>query len=110
MNTRDGSVAWTGNSSKEYLRILNPDSSPTLPSAPLLILLSRHHRQRPGSLGSDCGARILDVRNGNVLYEDNNLGTNLSYHTLRLDGNHKFTVSFNRRVIEFDFSANVATP
>ena len=110
INTRDGSVVWTGNSSNEYLRILNPDSSPTLPSAPLLILLSRHHRQRPGSLGSDCGARILDVRNGNVLYEDNNLGTNLSYHTLRLDGNHKFTVSFNRRVIEFDFSANVAIP
>ncbi len=110
LDTVNGSVAWTGNTSHEYLRILNAGSSPTLPTAPLLILLSRQRRKIPGSLGTDHAVRILDVRNGNILYEDNRLGTNLSYHALRFDGDNRFTVSFNHRSIEFDFSNSKATP
>ena len=110
LDSVDGSVAWTGNTRNEYLRILNADNSPTLPTAPLLILLSRQRRQIPGSVGSDCAARILDVRNGDVLYKDNSLGTNLSYHALRFEGDNRFTVSFNHRSIEFDFSSSEPDP
>ncbi|MCH2200687.1 MAG: PQQ-binding-like beta-propeller repeat protein [Fuerstiella sp.] len=106
LDAQDGSIVWTGNAVGEYLRILNAQSSPTLPSAPLLILLSRKRRETPGSLGTTFGTRIIDVADGNVLYTDNDVGSNLSYHALRFDGNRKYTVNFNRRAIEFDFSGD----
>ncbi len=111
LNADDGSVAWTGNASDEYLRILNPNHSPTLPSAPLLILLSRKLR-RPGSggLGSEYATRILDVHNGDVLYEANRLGSALSWHALKFDGEKRFAVNFDRRAIEFDFSPTETEP
>ena len=103
IDARDGSVAWTENASGEYLRILNGGGSPVLPSAPLLILLSRKPRQTPGRFGADYATRIVDVSNGNVLYEDNNVGESLSYHALRFDDDGRFTVNFGQRAIEFDF-------
>ncbi|MEO2032995.1 MAG: PQQ-binding-like beta-propeller repeat protein [Planctomycetaceae bacterium] len=109
IDIRNGSIVWTRNAHDEYLRTLSAGRSPALPSAPLLILLSRQRRKTPPSLGADYAARILDVNTGNVLYEDNNLGTSLSYHALRFDGDQKFTVNFDERAVEFDFSTSEAT-
>ena len=97
---------WTGSAHREYLRILNPERSPTLPVAPLLIMLRRISHERPGSplRGSDYAVRILDVENGETLYEETGLGTSLSWHALRFDGNRQFTVIFDLRDVTFDFS------
>jgi len=45
------------------------------------------------------------VRSGKVLYEDEDLGTNISYHALSFDGDDRFTVNFERRAVQFDFSS-----
>ena len=104
LDTRDGSIVWTGTAAGEYLRIPDAENSPTLPSAPLLILVSRKRRQTPGSLGTTIATRIIDVAEGHVLYADSDVGSNLSYHALRFDGDEKYTVNFNRLAVEFDFS------
>jgi outer membrane protein assembly factor BamB len=106
IDSGDGSLAWTGAARDEYLRSVNVERLPTLPSAPLLVLLSRKLRRASGRIGSKCAARILDVHNGDVLYEDDDLGTNLSWHALRFDGDNRFAINFERRAIEFDFSAD----
>lgn len=109
---RDGSIAWTGRATGECLRILNANAMPTLPSAPLLILLSRQARQSAerGIRASRLATRILNVHDGAVLFTDNDLGTNLSFHGLRFDGDGLFTVTFNRRSVEFDFTGQEDSP
>ena len=105
-DSRSFAPVWTGSTEHEYLRILNPEQSPTLSVAPLLIILRRVLRHGPDSKlrSSDYAVRILDVDNGETLYEETGLGNNLSYHALRFEGNRRFTVSFNPRDITFDFS------
>ena len=104
IDSGDGSLAWTGIASDEYLRSHEVERFPTLPSAPLLVLLSRKLHRSSGRISSKYAARILDVHNGEVLYEDDDLGTNLSWHALRFDAGNRFTINFERRAIELDFS------
>lgn len=112
VDSADGSIAWTSQATDEYLRVLNANRMPTLPTAPLLVLLSRRTRSRPGNgiRATDYATRVLSVNDGQVLYEDARLGASLSYHGLRFDGDGRFTLNFDRRAIEFDFRPEAQRP
>ena len=102
-----GKLSWNSPIEHEWLRVSAPSQSPTPPNFPILMLLKRPYPE-PGINGVRAGAayqtRMFDVRTGNQLYHDKNLGLNLSYHCLRPDpDNNELTIGFNIRDIQFKY-------
>jgi|GEM_PF-4044859 len=107
-----GKPAWSSASNNQSIRILNPDNAPMLPSVPLLILVRNNFPQvSPGNpIRRFVSAQILDVRDGRVLYEEEDVGRTLSYHAMRFDDDDRITVSFDKRSIVFDFTPSKSDP
>ncbi len=102
-------LAWDKELDHRHIKVMIPDRATILPNAPILVLLSRG-----GSVNAQSpirrthyGARVFDVRTGDLLYEEEDVGTTLNNHWLRVDANaQKLDLSFDRRVITLDYSGN----
>ncbi|MCA9084064.1 MAG: PQQ-binding-like beta-propeller repeat protein [Planctomycetaceae bacterium] len=111
INAESGELAWTDEADHEWLRILRPASAPrpVPPQAPFLLLMKRPWvRPEPGGppTGAKYQARVLDVRTGSTLFADEDLGRDLSFHYVHFSpSSRKIELSFERRVITFDYSA-----
>ncbi|APZ94314.1 PQQ-binding-like beta-propeller repeat protein [Fuerstiella marisgermanici] len=104
-----GELVWSAETQHEYLRILNPSQSPTPPVTPLLILMKQpFQRAADGSpRGATIQAKILDTRTGKVLYEDEDLGRSLSYHSIKLNNDRRtIEIGFDKRSLFFDYSGS----
>ena len=107
VNQATGQLTWTKSIDHEWLRMSVPSQSPTPPNFPVLVLLKRPYPPR-GVNGVAAPAyyqgKILDVRTGQVLYEDKNLGLNLAYYCLFPDeAANEIKVGFNIRDITFRY-------
>ncbi|MEO2026705.1 MAG: PQQ-binding-like beta-propeller repeat protein [Fuerstiella sp.] len=102
INRGTGDVAWTTNTDHEWMRALNPSRNPMPTVSPLLILLKRPSEQL---VPRAYNGRIFDVQSGRLLYQDQDLGRSLSWHstTLRLPQD-TIDVAFEKRTITFDYS------
>ncbi len=102
INRGGGDVAWTTKTDHEWLRTLNPSRNPAPTVSPLLILLKRPTKQL---VPRAYNGRIFDVQSGKLLYEDQDLGRDLSWHstTLRLQKD-AIDIAFDKRTITFDYS------
>ena len=73
----------------------------------MLILVKRNLPKVPAgsAIPSSFSTQILATENGQVLYEEENVGQSLSYHAMRFEEDGRITVSFEKRSIVFDFNA-----
>jgi outer membrane protein assembly factor BamB len=101
-----GDHAWTTKIDHEWVRTLHPSKNPGPTVSPLLILLKRPTEQL---IPRAYNGRIFDVQTGQLLYEDHDLGRDLSWHytTLREQQN-AVDIAFDKRTITFDY--NLADP
>ena len=105
---QDGSLTWSVPIKHECLRILRTKSGPSPPTAPLLTLMSswfpRAKDTTRGPGGSALRVKVFDVRTGDIIYEDDDVGRTQNYLWTRLNP-EKNTVelSFEKRVITFDY-------
>ena len=97
-----GESAWNTNIDHEWIRTLHPSKNPAPTVSPLLILLKRPTEQL---IPRAYNVRIFDVQTGNLVYEDQDLGRDLSWHftTLRQQ-NDAVDIAFDKRTITFDYS------
>ncbi|MCP4783749.1 MAG: PQQ-binding-like beta-propeller repeat protein [Fuerstiella sp.] len=102
VNRDAGTVAWTTKIDHEWMRALHPSRNPMPTVSPLLILLKRPSEQL---VPRAYNGRIFDVKSGKLLYQDQDLGRSLSWHstTLRLPQD-TIDVAFEKRTITFDYS------
>ncbi|MEZ6127548.1 MAG: PQQ-binding-like beta-propeller repeat protein [Planctomycetaceae bacterium] len=108
---QDGSLSWSRPILHESLRMLRPGEphGPLPPVAPFLTLL-RHPYPPAGPNGLRRGpvvykVKVLDVRTGQMLYEDEDVGQNLNYHWLRFNvEKNSIDLSFDKRILTFDYS------
>ena len=101
-----GEVAWATKIDHEWIRSLHPARNPSPTVSPLLILLKRPTEQ---TVPYAYNARIIDVESGEVLYEDKDLGRDLSWHSTTLrDQQDSIDIAFNKRTITFDYSTKAA--
>jgi outer membrane protein assembly factor BamB len=106
INRESGGSAWTAEIDHEWVRSLRPSKGPSPTISPLLILLKRPSEQL---IPRAYNARIFNVESGKLLYEDQDLGRNLSWHSTTLrDQQHAIEVAFDKRTITFDYSLEAA--
>lgn len=102
VNCLTGDLSWTKPIEFEWLKALTPPQATMPPNIPLLVLT-----KRPGKLfgpdglrkgGIQYQANIIDVRTGDVVYQGENLGRNLSYHCMNIDQEKRIvTIGFGER-------------
>jgi outer membrane protein assembly factor BamB len=101
----DYSLAWSVETTQEFMRVLTPAQAPMMPSAPVLVLLQRPRNPRLNEfapIGARYSARILSTATGEVLYSDDNLGATLNSHMLKLDQQTQtIEVGFDVRSVSF---------
>ena len=102
-------VSWTTRANNEVIRLRNPEQSVFPSSAPLLVLLRLHvsplQQGVPRSIRYS--ARILGAQTGDTLYESDDVGRTLNYHTLKFDPENRYVVGFERRNVTIDFTEDV---
>lgn len=111
LSPTNGNLIWDYPITHEFLRVRRPISrQPAIPPvAPILTLLKRPS-PRANELGIRRGptlyqAKILDVRTGQVLYSDTDVGYTLSHFHMKLQPeDHRVRLSFDKRTITFDYS------
>ncbi len=107
-----GQPAWTSAADHQAIKILNPDNAAMPASAPMLVLVKRNFPQIPagGAIRSSFSAQVLAIENGDVLYEEENVGQSLSYHAMRFEEDGRITLSFEKRSVIFDFDPAESSP
>ena len=105
IDRNSGEHAWSTKIDHEWIRTLHPSKNPAPTVNPLLILLKRPTEQL---VPRAYNGRIFDVQSGKLLYEDQDLGRDLSWHftTLREQEN-AVDVAFDKRTITFDYNLEV---
>lgn len=105
-----GNLSWTKEIRGEYLKVMSPSQAVISPTVPLLLLMKRPRTLSDPSRNGARGpayyqANVFDVRSGKVLYQNENLGRQLSYHCMNLKPqDHVVTIGFGIRDVVFDFS------
>ena len=96
-----GDHVWATKVDHEWIRTLHPSKNPAPTVSSLLILLKRQTKQRVPRVYN---GRIIDVLTGQVLYEDQDLGRDLSWHSTTLrDQTDVIEIAFEKRTITFDY-------
>lgn len=111
LSENDGSLSWSQRVKYQWVRIRRPVSmQPAIPPVvPILTLLSRPSPRR-NELGQRIGrlvyhTQILDVRTGQILYQDDDMGYTLSNFYMKLLPAEKSVVlNFDKRSVTFDYS------
>jgi len=116
VNQSERTLSWSAEIDYEWLRVLRPSRGLIPPTAPFLVLLKRPFTTVEGPNGLRRGpvlfqARIWDVRTGEILYQDKDVGRTLNFLWTRLDAaNWKIELSFDKRVLTFDYSGEERAP
>lgn len=113
----DGSLSWSQPIKYQWVRIRRPGSmQPAIPPvAPFLVLLSRPNPE-VNELGQRRGrlvyhTQILDVRTGEELYQDNDMGYTLSNFYMKLQPEEdRVVLNFDKRSLTFDYSESEQPP
>ena len=106
-------LAWESPVEHRWIRQMSPERATILPNAPILVLISRGGAAKPGSVirSTRYGAHVLDIRTGRTLLDNDDVGVTLNNHWLRMDTEAKrLELSFERRVVTFDYSGSEAAP
>ncbi len=106
---QDGSLTWTAAINHQLMRILRPDKGPIPPSAPFLVLMENWFPQAKdktrGPGGSALRAKVWDVRTGQIIYVDADVGRTQNYLWMRLNPDkNTIELSFEKRVVTFDYT------
>ncbi|MFY9254624.1 MAG: PQQ-binding-like beta-propeller repeat protein [Fuerstiella sp.] len=113
VNQASGELSWSFAITNEWLRIATPSQSPVLSNFPVLTLLKRPY-PAPGPNGIRGGAayrlKVLDVRTGKLLYEDNNMGLGLNYFCIKPDDEKReLDLGIDIRSIKFRYGSSEDT-
>lgn len=100
-------LAWDRPLDHRHLRILNAPEGPTIPNAPILVLLNRYRKPResgnPGIV-SRYAAQVIDVNTGEDLYFGQDVGRTLNYHWLVVDAlTRQLRLGFENFIVTFDY-------
>ena len=111
VDVQTGELSWTNEIQGEYLKVSTPGQGVMPPNVPLLLLMKRpRSAAEPGRNGrlqpAYYQAKVFDVRSGEILYQSENLGLQLSYHCMNLDPQEQVvTIGFGIRDVVFGYSA-----
>ena len=117
VSQQNGGLTWSTAIEHEWLRVLRPQpkQGPLPPTAPFLVLLKRPYPDR-GPNGLRVGpvvykVKVVDVRSGDMLYEDDDVGRSLSFFWTRLNADkNTIELSFDKRIVTFDYSGKDKPP
>ena len=102
----DMTLAWDEPLDHRHIRLAVSERSVLLPNSPALLLLSRGGTANPGSptRGTHYGARVIDVRTGKDLYNDDDIGTTLNLLWMHINSaDQRIQFSFDNRNVTLDF-------
>lgn len=102
----DMTLAWDEALDHRHVRLAISERSVLLPNSPALLLLSRGEATNPRSpiRATHYGARIIDVRTGKDLYNDDNIGTTLNMLWKHINAaDQQIQFSFDNRLVTLDF-------
>jgi len=104
-------LAWDQPLDNRHIRLAIPERSVQLPNVPVLLLLTRGGQTLPRSpiRRTHYGAVILDVRTGEEIYRDEDVGTTLNSLWMHIDSvARKLQISFDSRIVTLDYAAKAA--
>lgn len=102
----DMTLAWDEPLDHRHVRLAVSERSVLLPNSPALLLLSRGGATNPRSpiRATHYGARIIDVRTGKDLYNDDNIGITLNMLWKHINAaDQQIQFSFDSRIVTLDF-------
>ena len=102
----DMTLAWDEPLDHRHVRLAVSERSVLLPNSPALLLLSRGGATNPRSpiRATHYGAKIIDVRTGKDLYNDDNIGTTLNMLWKHINvADQQIQFSFDNRIVTLDF-------
>ena len=103
-------LAWDLPMDSRHIRLAIPERSVLLPNVPVLLLLSRGRAGGPADSvlrRTHYGALVLDVRTGEELYRDDEVGTTLNNLWMHIDTTaKKLQMSFDSRIVTLDYSGS----
>ncbi|MFO1001795.1 MAG: PQQ-binding-like beta-propeller repeat protein [Planctomycetaceae bacterium] len=102
----DMTLAWDEPLDHRHVRLAVSERSVLLPNSPALLLLSRGGATNPRTpiRATHYGARIIDVRTGKDLYNDDNIGTTLNMLWKHINvADQQIQFSFDSRVVTLNF-------
>ena len=103
-------LAWDLPIDSRHIRLAIPERSVLLPNVPVLLLLSRGRAGGPAESvlrRTHYGALVLDVRTGEELYRDDEVGTTLNNLWMHIDTTaKKLQMSFDSRIVTLDYSGS----
>jgi hypothetical protein len=103
-------LAWDLPMDSRHIRLAIPERSVLLPNVPVLLLLSRGRAGGPAESvlrRTHYGALVLDVRTGEELYRDDEVGTTLNNLWMHIDTTaKKLQMSFDSRIVTLDYSGS----
>ena len=103
-------LAWDLPMDSRHIRLAIPERSVLLPNVPVLLLLSRGRAGGPADSvlrRTHYGALVLDVRTGEELYRDDEVGTTLNNLWMHIDTTaRKLQMSFDSRIVTLDYSGS----
>lgn len=100
-------LRWDQSLDHRYIRCVSAPQRVILPNSPVLVLLSRGGPPDPvsGVRRVRYGTRIIDVRTGEEIMEQNDVGMGLNDFWLRVDEpHHQLELSFESHIFNLDFS------
>lgn len=101
-------LAWDLPLDNRHIRLAIPERSVLLPNVPALLLLTRGRSGGPAESvlrRTHYGALVLDVRTGEELYRDAEVGTTLNNLWMHIDATaQKLQLSFDSRIVTLDYS------
>lgn len=106
---QDGRLSWTAPIGHKLMRVLRASKGPLPPTAPFLVLMENWFPRAKDTVrgpgGSALRVKVWDVRTGNVVYEDADVGRTQNYLWTRLSPDKNvIELSFEKRVVTFDYT------
>jgi outer membrane protein assembly factor BamB len=100
-------LRWDEPIDHRYIRLASAQKRVILPNSPILVLLNRGGPADPatGIRRVRHGVKLIDVRTGKELFNQNDVGMGLNDFWLRIDGQkHQLELSFESHILKLDFS------
>ena len=102
----DMTLAWDEPLDHRHIRLAVSERSVLLPNSPALLLLSRGGKTNPNSpiRATHYGARVIDVRTGKDLYNDEDVGMTLNSLWMHINSaDQRIQISFDSRIVTLDY-------
>jgi outer membrane protein assembly factor BamB len=102
----DMTLAWDEPLDHRHIRLAVSERSVLLPNSPAMLLLSRGGATNPKSpvRATHYGARVIDVRTGKDLYNDEDVGMSLNELWMHINSaDQQIQYSFDNRIVTLDF-------